>query len=35
VTLKRVDGVPHVFVSRYLEGHWLSPIQVDTGEPFD
>ena len=32
--LKRVNGVPHVFVSRYLEGHWMPPIRVDTGEPF-
>jgi hypothetical protein len=34
VYIKRVEGVPHVFVSRYLEGHWLAPIRVDTGEPF-
>ena len=34
VYLKRVDGVPHVFVSRYVEGHWLAPIRVDTQEPF-
>ncbi len=34
VYLKRVGGVPHVFVSRYVEGHWLAPIQVDTGEPY-
>jgi hypothetical protein len=34
VYLKRVNGVPHVFVSRYLEGHWLPPIRVDTEEPF-
>ena len=34
VYLKRVDGVAHVFVSRYLEGHWLPPIRVDTEEPF-
>ena len=34
VYLKRVDGVPHVFVSRYVEGHWLTPIRVDTEEPF-
>lgn len=34
VYLKRVDGVPHVFVSRYEEGHWLTPIQVDTEEPY-
>jgi hypothetical protein len=34
VYLKKVEGVPHVFVSRYLEGHWQPPIQVDAGEPF-
>ncbi len=34
VYLKRVEGVPHVFVSRYVEGHWLAPIRVDSGEPF-
>jgi len=34
VYLKRVDGVPHVFVSQYVGGHWMTPIQVDTGEPF-
>jgi hypothetical protein len=34
VYLKRVEGVPHVFVSRFLEGHWLPPIRVDGEEPF-
>lgn len=34
VYLKRVEGVPHVFVSRYVEGHWLAPIRVDTEEPY-
>jgi hypothetical protein len=34
VYLKRVEGVAHVFVARYLEGHWLAPIRVDTEEPF-
>jgi len=34
VYLKRVDGVPHVFVSRYVGGHWLAPIRVDSEEPF-
>jgi hypothetical protein len=29
VYLKRVDGVAHVFVSRYVDGHWLAPIRVD------
>jgi hypothetical protein len=30
VYLKRVNGVAHVFVSRYVQGHWLAPIRVDT-----
>jgi hypothetical protein len=34
VYLKRVDGVAHVFVSRYVAGHWLAPIRVDTEQPF-
>ena len=34
VYLKRVEGVPHVFVSRFLEGRWLPPIRVDYEEPF-
>ena len=34
VFLKRVDGVAHVFVSRYVEGHWLAPIRVDTGQQY-
>ncbi len=34
VYLKRVDGVAHVFVSRYVEGRWQAPIRVDTGQPF-
>jgi hypothetical protein len=34
VYLKRVDGVAHVFVARYVEGHWLAPILVDTEQPY-
>jgi len=34
VYLKRVGGVPHVFVSRFVGGHWLAPIRVDTEQPF-
>lgn len=34
VYLKRVGGVPHVFVARYAEGRWQAPIRVDTEEPF-
>jgi hypothetical protein len=34
VYLKRIDGVPHVFVSRYDGGHWLAPVRVDSEEPY-
>jgi hypothetical protein len=34
VYLKRVGGVPHVFVSQYLGGRWLPPIRADYEEPF-
>ncbi len=34
VYLKRVEGVAHVFVSRYSEGHWQAPIRVDSGRAF-
>ncbi len=34
VYLQRVDGVVHLFVSRYLEGRWLAPIRVDTEQPY-
>ncbi len=34
VYLKRVDGVAHVFVSRYVGGQWQTPIRVDTEEPY-
>ncbi|HUB36129.1 MAG TPA: hypothetical protein VL972_04840, partial [Solirubrobacteraceae bacterium] len=34
VYLKRVGGVPHVFVARFADGHWSAPIRVDTEEPF-
>jgi PKD domain len=34
VYLERVDGVAHVFVSRYLNGQWLTPIQADVGQPY-
>jgi hypothetical protein len=34
VYIKRVEGVAHVFVARYVEHHWLAPIRVDTEEPF-
>jgi hypothetical protein len=34
VYLKRVGGVAHVFVSRYVAGHWQTPIRVDGEQPF-
>lgn len=34
VYLERVEGVAHVFVSRYANGRWMAPIRVDTEEPF-
>ncbi len=34
VYLKRVGGIAHVFVSRYVGGVWSAPIQVDTGDQF-
>lgn len=34
VYLKRVGGIAHVFVARYLEGHWQAPIRVDTEQQF-
>jgi hypothetical protein len=34
VYLKRVGGVAHVFVSRHLNGRWLTPIQADVGQPY-
>src|SRR5271154_5999885 len=34
VYLKRVEGVPHVFVARYVEGRWLPPVRVDVEQPF-
>lgn len=34
VYLKRVNGVAHVFVSRYVDGQWLAPIRVDAEESF-
>jgi hypothetical protein len=34
VYLKRVEGVTHLFVSRYVNGQWQMPIRVDGEEPF-
>jgi hypothetical protein len=34
VYLKAVEGVPHVFASRYLEGGWSAPVRVDWDQPY-
>ena len=34
VYLQRVDGVAHVFVARFQQGHWLPPVRVDGEQPF-
>jgi hypothetical protein len=34
VYLKRVGGVPHAFVARFIGGRWLAPIRVDNEQPF-
>lgn len=34
VYLKRVEGVTHVFVSRFVGGRWQAPIRVDGEEPY-
>ncbi len=34
VYIKRSEGIPHVFVSRFAGGQWGPPIRVDTEEPF-
>jgi PKD domain len=34
VYLKRVGGVTHVFVSRYVDGRFLAPVRVDTEEQY-
>jgi hypothetical protein len=31
---KLVEGEPHLFVARLLDGAWQPPVQVDTGQPF-
>jgi hypothetical protein len=35
VYLKDVGGVARVFVARYVEDHWLAPIEVDPSAPRD
>lgn len=34
VYLKAVEGVPHVFACRYLEGRWTPPARVDWDQPY-
>ncbi|HEY4897044.1 MAG TPA: PKD domain-containing protein [Solirubrobacteraceae bacterium] len=34
VYLKRVEGVAHVFVARYVGHRWTAPIRVDREQPF-
>jgi hypothetical protein len=31
---KLVEGEPHLFVARFLNGAWQTPVQVDAGQPF-
>jgi hypothetical protein len=35
VYTKAVDGVPHVFASRFTGGAWSAPIRVDWDQPYD
>jgi hypothetical protein len=35
VYTKAVEGVPHVFASRYVGGGWSAPIRVDGDQPYD
>lgn len=34
VYLRRMNGVAHVFASRYVSNRWRPPMQVDAGQPF-
>lgn len=34
VYLKVVEGVPHVFACRYVEGSWSAPMRVDWDQPY-
>lgn len=31
---KLLEGEPHLFVARFVNGAWLPPIEVDAGQPF-
>jgi hypothetical protein len=35
VFTKAVEGVPHVFASRFVRGAWSAPIRVDWDQPFE
>lgn len=35
VYTKAVEGVPHVFASRYVNGTWSAPIRVDWDQPYE
>jgi hypothetical protein len=35
VYTKAVEGVPHVFASRYVNGAWSAPIRVDWDQPYE
>jgi hypothetical protein len=31
---KLIDNRPHLFVARFLDGSWQTPVEVDEGQPF-
>ena len=35
VYVKSIDGVPHVFASRFVGGQWGTPVRVDWDVPFE
>ncbi len=35
VYTKAVEGVPHVFASRYVDGGWSAPVRVDWDQPYE
>lgn len=35
IYVKSIDGVRHVFASRYLRGGWSAPVRVDWGQQFE
>jgi len=34
VYLKRVDGIAHVFVARYVKRRWGAPVEIDAEDPY-